>query len=165
MLFRDYARRDLAQLRFSARRRLDDSGDFFARQDGTLSYFFSKQGLVDLFCASGLFRIKGGAGGGGGGNGSGGGGGGGSGSGGGGGGGSGGSGGGGGGDSGGGSGGGGDGGGGRGSASGSAGIEFIKRSIVNRKDAKVMSRMWLQATLERTSVALDVDTSADVCHV
>ena len=45
------------------------------------------------------------------------------------------------------------------------GIEVIKRSIVNRKAAKVMSRMWLQATLERTRVALDVDTSADVCHV
>ena len=112
ILFRDYARRDLAQLRFSARRRLDDSGDLFARQDGTLSYFFSKQGLVDLFCASGFFQVKRFSGGGGGG---------------------------------------GDG--------SSTGVEFVKRWIVNRKDEKVMSRMWLQVVLERTSVPWEADTS------
>lgn len=45
-LFRDYAIDDAAEKRFKSDRKLDDQ--FFARQDGTLSFFFKESQLVQL---------------------------------------------------------------------------------------------------------------------
>lgn len=47
VLFRDYAIYDKAMLRFSEQSKIADQ--FYARQDGTRAYFFTKKQLVSLF--------------------------------------------------------------------------------------------------------------------
>ncbi|KAK4470357.1 hypothetical protein MN116_005920 [Schistosoma mekongi] len=54
LLFRDYGQYDHAQLRFGRGSRLYADRPSYVRQDGTLSYFFTKDELVDLFLNSGL---------------------------------------------------------------------------------------------------------------
>lgn len=56
MLFRDYSVQDAAQLRFKADRRIQDN--LFVRQDGTLSYFFTEEELVQLFDECGFKKIE-----------------------------------------------------------------------------------------------------------
>lgn len=52
LLFRDYACGDLAQQRFKTRNRIEDN--YFVRQDGTLSFFFDEQYIVELMQKVGL---------------------------------------------------------------------------------------------------------------
>uniref|UniRef100_UPI003AAFCEEB tRNA N(3)-methylcytidine methyltransferase METTL6 isoform X2 n=1 Tax=Centroberyx gerrardi TaxID=166262 RepID=UPI003AAFCEEB len=52
VLFRDYGLFDHAMLRFKAGNKLGEN--FYVRQDGTRSYFFSKELLAELFEAAGL---------------------------------------------------------------------------------------------------------------
>jgi methyltransferase-like protein 6 len=54
-LFRDYCVSDAAQTRFRADRKLGES--LYVRQDGTLSYFFSKEELEQLFMGEG-FKVE-----------------------------------------------------------------------------------------------------------
>ncbi|KAI7834725.1 S-adenosyl-L-methionine-dependent methyltransferase [Kickxella alabastrina] len=57
ILFRDYALYDLAQLRFKSGHKLEDN--LYVRQDGTLSYYFSKERLRELFVQhGGLVEIE-----------------------------------------------------------------------------------------------------------
>ncbi|XP_066249683.1 tRNA N(3)-methylcytidine methyltransferase METTL6 [Euwallacea similis] len=54
LLFRDYGLYDMAQIRFKAGSKISDN--FYMRQDGTRSYFFSLECIKDIFENAG-FRI------------------------------------------------------------------------------------------------------------
>ncbi|XP_075884685.1 tRNA N(3)-cytidine methyltransferase METTL6 [Nelusetta ayraudi] len=55
VLFRDYGLHDHAMLRFKAGSKLGEN--FYVRQDGTRSYFFSKEFLAELFQEAGLHPV------------------------------------------------------------------------------------------------------------
>lgn len=52
LLFRDYGRFDMAQIRFKAGSKLADN--FYVRQDGTRSYFFTIEEIAALFKSNGF---------------------------------------------------------------------------------------------------------------
>jgi methyltransferase-like protein 6 len=58
LLFRDYGHGDAAQLRFARGKMLDAGGALFARQDGTLAFFFTEQRLRALGAAAGLELVE-----------------------------------------------------------------------------------------------------------
>ncbi|SGY40606.1 BQ5605_C003g02399 [Microbotryum silenes-dioicae] len=49
ILFRDYGRNDMAQLRFKKGRLMDDFGGLYVRGDGTRVYFFERDELLAIF--------------------------------------------------------------------------------------------------------------------
>lgn len=55
LLFRDYGRFDMAQIRFKAGSKIGDN--FYVRQDGTRSYFFTTEEIQRLFEGSGRFTV------------------------------------------------------------------------------------------------------------
>lgn len=56
ILFRDYARFDLTQLRFKGRSYLSEN--YYVRQDGTTSFFFTQDYVHTLFSQAGLKKIE-----------------------------------------------------------------------------------------------------------
>lgn len=56
ILFRDYARYDLTQLRFKGTSYLSEN--YYKRSDGTTSYFFEREQVDDLFTGAGLQEVE-----------------------------------------------------------------------------------------------------------
>lgn len=56
MLFRDYGKNDAAQLRFKPSSRMGE--DFYVRQDGTFSFFFSVERIREIFEAEHFETIE-----------------------------------------------------------------------------------------------------------
>lgn len=56
LMFRDYARYDLTQLRFKGKAYLSDN--YYVRADGTTSYFFTTEFVHDLFARAGLNQVE-----------------------------------------------------------------------------------------------------------
>ena len=56
LMFRDYGRYDMAQMRFKATRRIEEN--LYARQDGTLAYFFDLDELDELFRRHRLEKVE-----------------------------------------------------------------------------------------------------------
>ena len=58
LYFRDYARYDMAQLRFAQRKKNKVGENLYMRKDKTLSYFFDKKEIEDLFIKYGFSIVK-----------------------------------------------------------------------------------------------------------
>lgn len=56
ILFRDYARYDLTQLRFKGKSYLSEN--YYVRADGTTSYFFTEERVDKIFTSAGLNRVQ-----------------------------------------------------------------------------------------------------------